>query len=110
MKRDFVTSAVVLALVLALGGTAMVAQQTFTGTLSDSMCGKKHMMPGKSDAECTRECIKANSSYALVVGDKVYKLVGDSKRFDSLAGSRVTVTGEVKGDTVTVASVAEAKK
>ena len=109
MKSNKSIIAVILS-VLAFGAPALAVEQTLTGILSDSMCGKKHMMPDKSDAECTRECIKANSSYALVVGDKVYKLVGDSKPFDPLAGKRITVTGDVKGDTLTVASVAEAKK
>ena len=31
--------------------------QTFTGTVSDAMCGAKHMMPG-DDAACLRACVK----------------------------------------------------
>jgi hypothetical protein len=50
------------------------ASQSFDGIISDSMCGKKHMMSGKTDAQCIQECIKSGSSYALVVGDKVYTL------------------------------------
>ena len=48
--------------------------KTFTGVVSDNMCGKQHMANDKSAAQCTRECVKAGSDYALVVGDKVYTL------------------------------------
>ena len=82
---------------------------TLTGTVTDTMCGKKHMIPGKSDAECIRECIKAKSKYALLVGDKLYTLSGDSKQLEAVAGKKVTVAGDVSGTTVTVKSIAAAK-
>src|SRR6266571_7531838 len=52
------------------------ATKTLTGVVSDSMCGAKHMAKNKTAAECTRECVKAGSDYALVVGNKVYVLEG----------------------------------
>lgn len=85
--------------------SAIAAQQPFVGTLSESMCGAKHMMPGKSDAECTRVCVKANSKYALVVDKKVYILSGPQEDFSRLAGKRVRVTGENKEDTISVRSI-----
>lgn len=90
--------------------SAMAAPQSFSGALSDSMCGAKHMMPGKTDAECTRECIKANSKYALVVDKKVYTLSGPQEEFSRLAGKRVRVTGEQSGDTINVKSITLAEK
>lgn len=97
-------------LVLAGGmtlGFAADKQQTFTGTVSDAMCGAKHQMAG-SAAECTRACIAHGSKYALVVGDKVYTLEGGDKvMLDKLAGEKATVKGTAKGDTITVASVAK---
>lgn len=42
-----------------------------TGVISDAICGRKHAMAGKSDAECTRECVRRGSQHALIVGDKV---------------------------------------
>lgn len=86
------------------------ARQSFTGALSDSMCGAKHMMPGKTDAECTRECIKANSKYALVVDKKVYTLVGPQTELLRLAGKRVRVDGEQSDDTISVKSITLAEK
>lgn len=89
---------------------ASAAPQSFTGLISDSMCGAKHMIPGKTDAECTRECVKANSKYALVVDKKVYTLAGSLDGAPPLAGKRVQVTGEKSGDTITVKSISPAEK
>src|SRR3954471_23109672 len=87
---------------------APAATKSFTGQVSDSMCGKSHMMPDKSAAECAKECAK-DGDYALVVGDKVYTLKGHKEDLDKLAGANATVTGTVKGTTIDVASVTAAK-
>jgi hypothetical protein len=85
--------------------------QTFTGEVSDSMCGAKHMMENKAD--CTRACISKGSSYALVVGDKVYKLNTSDKgaldELNTLAGEQAKVSGTTDGDTIEVSKVAPAK-
>ncbi|MBZ5526069.1 MAG: hypothetical protein LAP21_27935 [Acidobacteriia bacterium] len=86
-------------------------KKTLVGTVSDTACGAKHtMMPGKSDAECTRSCVKNGSKYALVVGTKVYTLEGHADELDKVAGGKAKVTGQVSGDTVQVESVTAAKK
>ena len=56
-----------------------------------------------------RDCVKGGSKYGLVVGDKVYTLAGHEAELDKLAGEKVTVKGEVKGDSVQVAAVTAAK-
>ena len=85
--------------------------QTFTGEVSDSMCGAKHMMENKAD--CTRACISKGSSYALVVGDKVYKLNTSDKsaldQLNTLAGEQAKVSGTADGDTIEVSKVTPAK-
>jgi len=102
-----------LAAVLLLTATMAFAAdkpQTFTGKVSDAMCGAQHMMAGASDADCTRACVKQGSKYALVVGDKVYTLEGgDAATLDKLAGQNATISGTLKGKTITVASVVPAK-
>lgn len=100
-----------LLFVLLLATVAFAAPATLTGTLSDTMCAKssKHMMPGQSDADCIRACVKAGAKWALVGGGKVYVLDGDKAAFDKLAGKRVTVTGEVNGENVSVKQIAAAK-
>jgi len=86
--------------------------QTFTGEVSDSMCGAKHMMAGKS-GECARACVGKGSSYALVVGDKLYALHAQDKsaqeELNKLAGEQAKVTGTADGDTIEVSKVAAAK-
>ena len=96
---------VLFVLLLMSSISAIAAPQSFVGTLSESMCGAKHMMPDKSDAECTRVCVKANSKYALVVDKKVYILSGPQADFSKLAGKRVRVTGENNEETISVKSI-----
>ncbi len=105
---SFIAALIVLALVTL---SAFASEQTITGTVTDTMCGKKHMVAGKSDAECTRECMKSKGdwTYGLIVGDKVYSLAGNSKQFDSLAGKHVTVTGELTGTNIAVRQISPAK-
>ena len=83
--------------------------QTLTGKVSDAMCGAKHAMGG-GDAECTRACVTKGPKDALVVGSKVYTLDTSDKtalaELNKLAGANAKVTGNVKGDTVEVKSVA----
>jgi hypothetical protein len=100
-------AAAVLAVGL-LGSSALAGDkaQSFTGEVSDAMCGAKHM---GSAADCTRGCVSKGSKYALVVGDKVYTLDTTDKaaldHLNKLAGEKAKVTGTLKGDTIEVASV-----
>ena len=103
-------------LVLALFGATVIpaiqqvhaASQPLDGVISDSMCGRKHMESGKTDAQCTQACIKKGASYALVTKDKVYTLTGKTKAIAPFAGKHVQVEGSVNGDTITVTAVHEA--
>jgi hypothetical protein len=90
---------------------ALAAPQTFTGTITDTMCGKKHMSPGKSDADCTRDCMKLKGdwTYGLVVGNSLYRLTGDNKQFATFAGQSVTVAGEATGTTIAVKTITPPK-
>jgi len=106
---------VLLTLVVGLTLTSLAlaaGAKSYTGTVSDSMCGAKHAMPG-DDAACTRACVGKGSKYALVVGDKVYTLeTSDKKALDTLdkqAGSKVTVMGTEKDNTIAVSSVKAAQ-
>ncbi len=91
--------------------TAFAAAKSYTGTVSDAMCGAKHAMA--DSAACTRACVGKGSKYALVVGDKVYTLETSDKAalatLDKDAGEKVTVTGTEKDNTITVNSVKAAK-
>lgn len=110
-KFGFVVSTLILAASLTIPAFAAKAQ-SFTGTVSDSMCGAKHAMPG-DDASCTRACVSKGSKYALVVGDKVYTLETSNQAalatLDKQAGGKVTVVGTEKDNTITVSSVKAAR-
>jgi hypothetical protein len=108
LSRTILLVVIVLALFAIF---AFAAPQTFTGTVTGAMCGTKHMIAGKSAAECTRECMKSKGdwSYGLVVGDKVYSLAGDAKQFGANAGKRVKVGGEVTGNKIAVKSITPAQ-
>ena len=108
--RKFIKALLVVAFAGIVSFSALAAPQSFTGTLSDSMCGAKHMLAGKTDMECTRTCVKANAKYALVVEKKVYTLSGPQEEFSGLAGKRVRVTGEQSGDTINVKSITVEQK
>ncbi|HLW84842.1 MAG TPA: hypothetical protein VKR60_06460 [Candidatus Sulfotelmatobacter sp.] len=104
--------ALILGTVLALSPAFAAAKgKTFTGTVSDAMCGAKHEMQG-DPASCTRACVSKGSKYALVVGDKVYTLYTSDKdalsTLDKQAGAHAKVTGTEKDNTITVTSVVAA--
>jgi type 1 fimbria pilin len=102
--------AVLLLLSLAVFA-ADTKDQTFTGTVSDTMCGAKHtMMPGATDSQCVRACVKAGSDYALVVGSKVYTLKGNNADLEKFAGEKATVTGKLNGNVIQETSIAAPKK
>lgn len=106
------------AVVLSIGtafvpGVAADSTQTFTGKVSDAMCGAKHMEGSLAPAACVRACVQKGANYALVVGDKVYTLNTSDKttldQLNTLAWEQAKVTGTASGDTISVKSVTAAK-
>lgn len=102
-----------LALFLA-AGVSMASPQaaekskTFEGSISDKMCGAKHMMEG-SAKECTLKCVEGGSKYVLATPKgKVYDL-SDQEKPKEFAGAKVKVTGTLDGDTIQVSSIEPAK-
>ena len=98
------TGSVLLLGVAMLAGAAFAADMTLEGTISDAGCGATHKMPDAK--KCTNGCAK-KGGYALVVGDKVYKLEGKTDGLADLAAEKVKVTGAVDGLQITVSSVAK---
>src|SRR5580704_14206778 len=111
--RKFIVPSATFLLALLLATTAFAAKvQTFTGTVSDAMCGATHMMEG-DPAACLRTCVNKGSKYALLVGDKVYTLDSSNPAtldaLGKLAAQKATITGTVDGETISVSSVTAAK-
>ena len=93
----------VLALALVLSVITLTAMAgEWSGYISDSKCGVK----GAKDehADCAVKCVKGGASPVFVTDGKVYKIEDTSKVQDHI-GHKVTITGELKGDTVQVESV-----
>ena len=101
MKKLGITAAL-----FAMGAFA----ETFTGTITDANCGAKHADASEKSQACAKACVKRGAAAVLVVGDKVIKFDDASKaKIADLVGQKVVVTGELKDDTVTVASVKPAE-
>ena len=89
-------------------------RQTFTGIISDSMCGSAGhagMRMGPTDAECTTACIAAHgTAYVLVVGKNEYAL-SDQKTPERFAARKVKVVGtlDARTRTIQVVSIAAAQ-
>jgi hypothetical protein len=82
-------------------------QGTYEGMVTDSRCGAKHQSSiGKTATDCTRACVHAGSQFALVDGDNTYLLEGHPTELKQAAGLRSTITGTLRGNTITVFSVA----
>lgn len=98
-----------IALVFGAAVSAGAAPETWTGKISDSHCGARHKsMDGKkmADRECTEMCIKDGGKYVFVSKGKVYQ-IADQKdaALATHAGHTVLLTGERKGDTITVSKI-----
>lgn len=111
MRKTFVASAIVA---VTWFGAGLSAADTWTGKISDSSCGASHdtmTEHGKkgTDKDCTLMCVKKGSQFVFVNEGKVLKIANqDFKALRQFAGETVKLTGDLKGDTVTVTSIEKA--
>jgi len=73
-------------------GAALLAQgpaKSYSGVITDTMCGK-----GVSpNAKCVRDCVKGGQyKYALLVGERIYVL-SDQQTPEKFAAQKVSVRG-----------------
>lgn len=81
---------------------ALALAETFTGVVTDTMCGAKHtMMKDQPDDKCVRMCVKGSSEYALFDGQKVFRL-SDQGKPAKFAAQKVKVTGTLDPKTKTI--------
>lgn len=86
--------------------TATAAAEEWKGVISDTKCGAKHADASEKSLACAQACVKGGSAPVFVTGDKVLKI--DAASMDKVkthVGHKVTVTGKVDGDTVTIDSI-----
>jgi hypothetical protein len=95
------TITAVALMTMGLAAGAMAAE--YKGFVEDEKCSTNPEMKG--DAACAQKCIKGGSPAVLVTPDgKIYKIANQDKIVAS-AGLNVTVTGKLKGDTLTIDAV-----
>jgi hypothetical protein len=114
MKRTIVALA---AGALLTAPAAYASTGTWTGKISDSGCGASHAAMKKqhggtmTDAQCVEACVKNGGKYVFVSGGKVYALANqDEKDIAPNAGKTVKLTGDMQGESITVASIAASGK
>jgi hypothetical protein len=109
MQKTFTLFA---AAVLMAAAPALAADKTWNGVISDSMCGAKH--PGgehdgkkMTDADCAKACVNEHGGkWVLVSEGKAIPIANqDFAGLKEHAGEKVALTGEMKGDSITVTKV-----
>jgi hypothetical protein len=93
------------------------AEESWTGTISDSKCGAHHNPKSAhsaaklSDADCTAACVKNGAHYVFASNGKIYKIGNqDFASLQKYAGQAVRLTGEMTGATIKVSKIASANK
>jgi hypothetical protein len=108
MKKLAMFAAAVLFAAAPLAGAA---DKTWNGTISDSMCkvkhgGGEHDGAKMTDADCTKKCVENGAKYVFVSGGKVYEIANqDYAGLKDHAGHKVALSGEMKGDSITVSKI-----
>src|SRR5882724_1660809 len=99
----------ILRLTVSLFAIAALAaapdKQTFTGTITDSECGRadhSQMRMGPTDTQCVIACIRGHDAwYVLYDGKDVYNL-SDQQAPEKFAAQKVTVIGTLDAKTRTI--------
>jgi hypothetical protein len=97
------------ALALFAAGILSAADGSWTGVISDDMCGAKNA--GESGAECASKCVKEHGAKYVFVNDgdkKVYTIDAQDK-VSAHAGHHVVVKGTLDGSTLKLTSIEMAK-
>jgi hypothetical protein len=81
-------------------------QKSYDGIITDTRCGAKHSAAiGKTAADCTLVCIHGGEQFALVDGETIYSLEGETVQLKRVAGQRVRIIGALKGKKISVTSI-----
>jgi len=112
-----INSGVILFMVVAVAarfeeaGEAPARQQTWTGTISDNMCGAAHEVRAKAgnltDRQCVIQCIKELGRYVLA-GERSSVIPIENQDFPGLpffAGRTVKITGELQQGSIVISAI-----
>ena len=95
----------VLAVFAFCAASAMAAD--VTGYVIDQKCSGMKGMRGNE--ACAKKCLGGGSPAVLVTDDGTIYKVANQDKVVPMAGKKVTVTGKMAGDTITVDTIAAAK-
>ena len=109
--------AMVAAAILFAAAPIVTAQEkTWDGVISDARCNGKHSKAehgsqADSDHACVTKCVEGGGKYVFVAGGKTYQIA--NQNFADLkphGGHTVALTGEMKGESITVSKIVMPKK
>jgi hypothetical protein len=90
---------------------ALAEDKTWTGKLSDAKCNgthkpAEHGSQQDSDHECVTKCVEGGGKYVFVSGGKTYTIANqDFATLKAHGGHTVALTGEMKGESITVSKI-----
>jgi hypothetical protein len=93
-----------------VASSAVAAPGTWSGDLTTSSCVGAHTsqfhQKAASARDCALDCIKEGAKYVLVSDGKVYQIANQKHgALKTHVGRKVTVTGDMKGETISVSRV-----
>src|SRR5687768_7428847 len=104
------------AIVFAAAPLATAADKTWDGVLSDARCNGKHAKAEHgsqmdSDNACVTKCVAGGGKYVFIAGGKTYQIANqDFAGLKAHGGHKVALTGEMKGESITVSKIEMPKK
>jgi len=91
-------------LVLVFGlATLSAFAADLTGYIVDKNCASKKAMLGNE--ECAKSCMSKGAPAVLATDEGKIYAISNQAKVKELAGKKVTVTGKVEGDSITVDTV-----
>jgi hypothetical protein len=108
--------AVCLSSVVFVLAVHVSAAETFKGTISDASCAAKHSAEkhggnATKHEDCVKKCVDGGAAYVFLSGDKIYKIANqDFAELKAHAGREVNLTGELKGESITISKLETPKK
>ena len=107
-RRALWTSCVLILASMVAAGCRPV--QTWSGTISDDICGVEHLFDehglAETPRECALRCARDGAPFVFVMNRTVYKIArSDSEMLSPHAGMPVEVSGSIDGDTITISTV-----
>lgn len=96
-----VLSFVAAAFILTSVASYAQSPKTYTGIVTDTMCGTNHaaMMHVQPDGTCVQECVKHPANKLALADGKNMYVLSDQKTPVKFAGQKVKVTGSLNPKT-----------